>query len=64
MYVKVSESASVPETVPVAVDVEASSVTDPVWSEPALGASLTSVTEIVTVSTSDVAESYATSVRV
>ena len=59
-----SESASVPDTVPVAVEVDASSVTVPVWSEPALGASLTSVTVIATVSTSDVAESYATRVRV
>ena len=64
VYVKVSESASVPDTVPVAVDVDASSVTEPVWSEPALGASFTSETDMVTVSTSDVAESYATRVKV
>ena len=36
-------SASVAATVPVAVDVLASSVTAPVWSAPALGASLAPV---------------------
>ena len=48
-----SESASVDATVPVAVVAVASSVTEPVWSAPALGASLASTIEIVISATSE-----------
>ena len=50
VYVKEElASSSEPDTVPVAVVVDASSVTPPVWSDPALGASLAPLTVIVTV---------------
>ena len=48
-----SASASVGDTDPVAVEVDASSVTAPVWSAPASGASLAPITVIVTVIVSD-----------
>ena len=58
-YVSVSPSCSGPVMVPVTVDVDASSVSAPVASLPADGASLASTMLIVTSATSDDCALYA-----
>ena len=65
MYVREAlASASELPTVSEAVDVDASSVSEAVWSDPALGASLAPVTVIVTVIVSEAVPSDTVTVNV
>ena len=64
MKLESSPSTSLAETVPVAVVVEASSVTAPVWSAPALTSSSAPVMVIVTVIVSVVLEEVSVTVMV